>query len=221
MARNLFRFLVPLAGVGALALGCVAAQGATAATTADPTAGLTQYTDTFTVQHPFDLPESARFAVSAGPEYTAWILKGDKPFKPGSPTGPRTEMRWGTNWSQTEHQWSADVLVDAGTDGAAIMQVKGATGNEAIYLNVHSGGNLYNSVDKKPIVTGIWGRWIHINSDFNPANGSVRVWVNGNLVLTTHFSAPASKVWYFKNGVYNTNAAKAQAHFKNITFWRT
>jgi hypothetical protein len=38
-------------------------------------------------------------------------------------------------------------------------------------------------------------------------------------VLTAHYSAPTSKVWYFENGVYNTTGATAQAHFKNITFW--
>jgi hypothetical protein len=214
------RFVVPALSATAIALGCVVAQGAAGATQADPTAGLTQYTDTYKVQHPFDLPESARFSVTAGPEYNAWIFKGDKPFSPGSGTGPRTEMRWLTDWSQTEHQWSADVLIDPGTEGAAIMQVKGATGGEAIYLNVHNNGNLYNSVTKTPLVTNLWGKWFHVNSDFNPANGTVRVWVNGNLVLTTHYSAPASKVWYFKNGVYNTTSAKSETHFKNITFWR-
>jgi hypothetical protein len=216
VAITKLRFALPLLAAGLLALGAGPVQAAPAA---DPTAGLRQYTDTYKVQHPYDLPESARFSVTGGPEYNAWIFKGDKPFSPGSGTGPRTEMRWGTNWSGKEHQWSADVQVDSGTDGACIMQVKGATGGEAIYLNVHSGGNLYNSVNRTPLATGLWGRWVHLNADYNPANGSVRVWLDGNLVLSTHYSAPASKVWYFKNGVYNTNGAKAEAHFKNITFW--
>jgi hypothetical protein len=59
-------------------------------------------------------------------------------------------------------------------------------------------------VTKTPIATGMWGKWFQLNADFNPANGTVRVWINGSLVLTTHYSAPASKVWYFKN----------------ITFWQ-
>jgi hypothetical protein len=220
VAHGRLRVIVPVLAAGVIGLGCVVAQGATAATQADPTAGLTQYTDTYKVQQPFNVPVSARFSVTAGPEYNAWILKGDKPFKQGSGTGPRTEMRWSTDWSQTEHQWSADVLVDSGTQGAAIMQVKGATGGEAIYLNVHDNGNVYNSVNNTPLAKNLWGTWFHVNADFNPANGTVHVWINGTLVLTTHYSAPASKVWYFKNGVYNTTAAKAEAHFKNITFWK-
>jgi hypothetical protein len=206
----------------ALAIAGVTLTGGPAATAtpqADPTAGLKQYSDTFKVQHPYNLAESARFSTSAGPVYNAWILKGDKPFSPGSGTGPRTEMRWGTDWSQTEHQWSGDVLIDSGTEGACVMQVKGDTGGEAVYLNVHGGGSLYNSVDKTPIATGLWGKWFHLNTDFTPATGFFRVWINGQQVLSGHYNAPASKVWYFKNGVYNTTAAKAEAHFKNITFW--
>ncbi|MBB5889714.1 polysaccharide lyase family 7 protein [Kutzneria kofuensis] len=213
------KLLTALAIAGASLTGVVA-PAAHAAPQADPTAGLKQYSDTFKVQHPYDLPQSARFSTSAGPVYNAWIMKGDKPFSQGSGTGPRTEMRWGTNWSRTEHQWSADVLVDSGTEGACIMQVKGDTGGEAVYLNVHNNGSLYNSVNKTPIATGLWGKWFHLNTDFNPADGSFRVWIDGRQVLSGHYSAPASKVWYFKNGVYNTNGAKAEAHFKNITFWQ-
>jgi hypothetical protein len=212
-------FVISAVAAATVGFGCVLAQPGSAATPQSPTSGLTEYTDSYSVQHPYDLAQSARFSVTAGPEYNAWIMKGDKPFKQGSGTGPRTEMRWGTNWSGTEHQWEADVLIDSGTNGACIMQVKGATGGEAIYINTHNDGNIYNSVNNTPLATNMWGKWFHLNSDFNPANGTVRVWINGNLVLTTHYSAPASKVWYFKNGVYNTTGAKAEAHFENIRFW--
>jgi hypothetical protein len=129
-------------------------------------------------------------------------------------------MRWHTNWNETEHQWQGDVLIDSGTNGACIMQVKGDTGGEAIYINTHDNGNIYNSVNNTPLATNMWGKWFQLNTDFNPANGTVHVWINGSLVLTTRYSAPASKVWYFKNGVYNTSGAKAEAHFKDITFWQ-
>jgi hypothetical protein len=217
MRRRLF--LIPIA-VATVILGAGTTTTSAAPTATSPTAGLTQYSDTYTVQHPYNLPQSDRFSVTAGPEYNAWIQQGDKPFKQGSSTGPRTEMRWHTDWSQTEHQWQGDVLIDSGTNGACIMQVKGDTGGEAIYLNTHDNGDIYNSVTKTPLATNMWSKWFQLNADFNPANGTVRVWINGSLVLTTHYSAPASKVWYFKNGVYNTTGAKAQAHFKDITFWQ-
>src|SRR5579859_7086481 len=144
--RSLARAFAALA-CGVLWLGLTAVQAApTAAAGMPPLPGLHPYTDTFTVQHPYNLPESARFSVSPGPVYNAWILKGDKPLRPGSGTGPRTEMRWGTNWSRPLHAEEADVMVDPGTTNTCIMQVKSDNGGrEAIYLVVRN-GNLYNSV---------------------------------------------------------------------------
>jgi len=68
----------------------------------DPTSGLTQYTDTYKVQHPYNLPESARFSITGG-VYNLFILKGDKGYSSGTTTGARTEMRWGGDWSSGEH----------------------------------------------------------------------------------------------------------------------
>jgi len=73
------KLLTALAVAGASLTGVVL-PAAHAAPQADPTAGLKQYSDTFKVQHPYNLPESARFSTTAGPEYNAWIMKGDKPF---------------------------------------------------------------------------------------------------------------------------------------------
>jgi len=218
VARYL-RILAPVLAAALTVLGIGVGQAAAAAPAASPTSGLTQYSDNYKVQFPYNLTQSDRFSVGGGPVYNAWVYKTDKPFKAGSSTGPRTEMRWVTTWSGVEHQWSADVLVDSGTEGACIMQVKGSTGGEAVYLDIHNNGDLYNSVDRTPIATGLWGKWFHINADFNPANGTLRVWVNDKLVLTGHYDAPTTKKWYFKNGVYNTTGTKAEAHFRNITFW--
>src|SRR5436305_8224651 len=108
-----------VAAVSAIPLGFAIAN-ASAAT--NPTAGLTPYTDTYKVQHPYNLPQSARFSITNG-VYNLWILKGDKGFTSGTSTGARTEMRWVTNWSSGEHLWEADVLIDPGTTGTCIMQV--------------------------------------------------------------------------------------------------
>src|SRR2546430_330462 len=91
------------ATAGATASLGVTAEAAT--THPSPTAGLTRYNDTFSVQHPYDLKESDRFSVANG-VYSAWILKGDKPLRKGSHTGPRTEMRWAQNWRSGEHMFA-------------------------------------------------------------------------------------------------------------------
>jgi hypothetical protein len=215
----------PAAAAPAAAAPATAAAAAPAAKAAVPPApGVHAYTDTFTVQHPYDLPEAARFSVGPGPVYNAWVLKGDKPLKPGSGTGPRTEMRWATNWSKGLHVWEADVLVDAGTDRTAIMQVKSNNGGrEAIYAQV-VGGNLYNSASGALVARNVLGQWFHMACAYDPAPGVSRIWINGQLVATGHYPRPASTIWYFKNGVYssggrNLTNPKSQAHFENIQFW--
>ena len=186
--------------------------------TSGPTVGLRAYQDSYKVQRPYDLSVSERFAVSAGPVYTAWILRGDKPFEPGSGTGPRTEMRWG-NWSRVEHMWEADVLIDEGSEGTAIMQVKSNDGYEPVYVNVKNHGSLYNDSDRTVLATDVWGVWLHLVCGYDPVSGDGRVWVNGRLALTRHDPHPLDTVWYFKNGVYGITGAKSQAHFKNVRFW--
>jgi hypothetical protein len=191
----------------------------TASVATDPTAGLKEYTDTYKVQKPYNLPVSARFSVTNG-EYNAWILKGDKPFSKGSTTGARTEMRWATNWSTGEHLWEADVLVDSGTSGTAIMQVHAVTPGEAIYIQVKNGGNIYNS-ENTLLVKNMWGQWFHMDCAYNPSNHVVMIWINGKLVLSTHYSRPNGTKFYFKNGVYNLSGARSETHFKNIEFWES
>ena len=183
---------------------------------ADPTSGLTQYTDSYKVQHPYNLPESARFSVTGG-EYNLWILKGDKGFTSNTTTGARTEMRWATNWTSGEHLWEADVLIDPGTTGTCIMQVHVNGPGEAIYIQTKN-GNLYNSVNTL-LATNMVGKWFHLDAAYDPGSHLVQIWVNGNLALSTHYIKPAGTAFYFKNGVYNLSGSKSETHFKNIALW--
>src|SRR5579859_1632893 len=144
------RRLVLLSSITAAALAiplgfAIADASAATGPTAGPTAGLTPYTDTYTVQHLYNLPQPARFSVTNG-VYSLWVLKGDKGFSRGTRTGSRTEQRWAANWSSGEHLFDADVMIDAGTTGTAIMQVHAVTPGEAIYIQTKN-GNLYNSVN--------------------------------------------------------------------------
>ncbi|HZP60524.1 MAG TPA: chitobiase/beta-hexosaminidase C-terminal domain-containing protein [Opitutaceae bacterium] len=190
--------------------------------TAAPTDGLVQYSDTFTVQKPYDLNISDRFTasdVNGVLQYNCQIHSGDHALYITSTTQPRTEMRWNTNWNGGERMWEADVLVDSGTDNqTCIMQVKSNNGgNEAIYLTVN-GGNLYDSYGSSPIASNIIGKWMHIICAYNPSTGLARVWINGNQVESTTRSRPAGSIFYFKNGTYHV-ATLSKDHFQNVKFW--
>src|SRR5580704_6086471 len=146
---------------------------------ASPTDGLVQYSDTFTVQKPYDLNISDRFSVTdVGGilQYNCWINHGDHPLYPGSPTAPRTEMRWNTNWTTTERMWEADVMIDPGSSGTAIQQIKSNSGFEPIYINVHNGGNLYNDGGSTVLASNMTGKWFHLLCAYNPQTGIGRAW---------------------------------------------
>lgn len=181
----------------------------------NPHEGFTEYQDMFKVQHPYDLPESDRFSSENG-VYTAWITKDDKGYSPGTPTGPRTEMRWFANWTTGERMWEADVMYETGTTHCAIMQVKGNAVGAPIYLQVNDGA-LRNSV--RPVfLNDTYDRWMHINVAYNPDTGVGRVWVDNCLLLT--ITNNTKDAWYFKNGVYGCDTARCRAHFKNIRLWK-
>jgi hypothetical protein len=189
---------------------------ADAGCTDDPTAGFTEYTDTYKVQYPYDLMESDRFSFENG-VYTAWVLPTDKPYSAGSSTGPRTEMRWLQNWSTGEREWEADVYVDSPTTHSCIMQVKSDNPNtEALYLQVDN-GNLQNSV-RPTIAMNVMDHWFHLNVAYDTATRTGRVWLNRCLIFTTTFSQDG--VWYFKNGVYGCDPMICRSHFQNIRFWQ-
>jgi hypothetical protein len=213
MRRLVIAFAAAMA-TAAVVAGGAAAQAAT--TPKSPTAGLTKYKDDFNVQHPYNLPQSARFSSSGG-VYSCWILKGDKPLYKGSRTGPRTEMRWQANWRSGEHMFDADVLVDPGTEGTAIMQVKSNTKGEPIYLVVQH-GDLYHGTGTR-IATGVVGHWFHLTVDYNPSAGVAHVWLNNQLIFTRRVSGQGAQ-YYFKNGVYNIKGSRSETHWKNITFWK-
>lgn len=213
--RRLVLLSSTVAAALAIPLG-FAIENASAATS--PTAGLTPYTDTFKVQHPYNLPQSARFSITNG-VYNLWILKGDKGFTAGTTTGSRTEQRWATNWTSGEHLFDADVMIDPGTTGTAIMQVHAVTPGEAIYIQTKN-GNLYNSVNTL-LTTNIVGHWFHLDAAYSPTNHRVQIWINNNLVLTTTYTKPAGTQFYFKDGVYNLSGAKSETHYKNIRFYHS
>lgn len=188
-------------------------------TAAQSYTGFTSYSDTYSVQHPYNLPLSARFSVTTGPVYNCWIYAGDAGFTSTTTTGPRTEMRWAANWTVKAHMWEADVMIDSGSEGSAIMQVKSNSGYEPIYVQVRANGTLYNDNGSTVLASNMWGKWFHMVVAYDPTSGYGSVWINGKLVVTRYDPHPLSTVWYFKNGVYGITGTKSETHFKNFKFW--
>jgi hypothetical protein len=203
-------------GVCALLIGSAQAQ----------TNGFQIIPDSYTVQKPWNLPVSDRFAVTNG-VYTCWVFGTDQPFSQGSSTGPRTEMRWQTWTNQNvANQFAFDEKFSAGTSHTCVHQIKSddrgdGTEGEALYLQVNEAGTLRNSVGAD-FVTGIGNTWYHINSIYDPATGNAELYYNGSLVASvTGYTYPNGN-WYFKTGVYDNGMptnAEAWVQIKNVVHW--
>jgi len=179
----------------------------------DPTAGYTEYKDSFVVQRPRNLPAADRFKYEGG-IYTAWIFPNDQPHKPNNTTNPRTETRF-SDLGTGEHIMSVDVMVEPGSDGTVVHQFKSAGtrgGNIGTYLQVN-GGTIKDRAGT--VATDVLGKWINIKVAFDIPSGVGRIWLNNCLKVTTQKERNA--LWYFKFGTYHCdNAPMCRAHFKNI-----
>jgi hypothetical protein len=180
----------------------------------DPTQGFTEYQDSFVVQRPYDLPAKDRFSYDNG-IYTAWVLPNDKSHATWSGTHSRTETRF-SDLKTGEHLFSADAMVEAGSENVCIQQFKGALGPLGTYLRVN-GGTLHQ-LGGDTVATGIYGKWINIKVAWDIPSGTGRVWINNCLKTTVH--GTKGSTWYFKFGTYTCNSAKCTAHFKNVHLYQ-
>jgi hypothetical protein len=181
----------------------------------DPTAGYTEYKDSFVVQRPVNLAAKDRFKFENG-IYTTWIFPNDRSHN-GNATKPRTETRF-SDLGSGEHVMSFDVMVEPGSSGTVIHQYKSAGtkgGNIGLYLQMN-GGTLADRAGT--VATGASGKWINIKSAFNVETGVGRIWLNNCLKVTSQKEKNA--LWYFKFGNYHCDGAPmCRANFKNIHFY--
>jgi hypothetical protein len=179
----------------------------------DPTAGWTEYRDSFVVQRPRNLAGKDRFSFANG-MYTSFFQSNVQPHKPNNTTKPRTETRF-SDIGTGEHLMSLDIMVDPGSNGTVVHQFKSAGtrgGNIGTYLEDNN-GTLRDRADT--VATGVAGKWVNIKIAFNIPTGQGRIWLNNCLKVTTQKERNA--LWYFKFGNYHCdNAAKCSAHFKNV-----
>jgi hypothetical protein len=183
----------------------------------EPTAGYTEYKDSFVVQRPRNLAAKNRFKYENG-IYTVWIQRNDQPHKPNNTTNPRTETRF-SDLGTGEHIMSFDVMVEPGSDGTVVHQFKSAGtqgGNIGTYLEVN-GGTMKDRAGT--VASNILGKWLNIKVAFNIATGAGRIWLNNCLKVTTQKEKNA--LWYFKFGTYHCdNADVCRANFKNIHLYQ-
>jgi hypothetical protein len=178
----------------------------------DPTAGFTEYRDSFVVQRPYDLAAADRFKYEDG-IYTFWVFPNDKPHAMSNTTAPRTEARF-SDMSTGQHIWSADVLFESPLNHTCIEQIHNVVGAIATYWRVE-GGRMFNLVTGKTVLTDYYDKWFNMKVAFDTQTRQVNVYIN-NCLKESSTAPKGTPYWYFKHGVYTCNATICRDHYKNV-----
>jgi hypothetical protein len=213
-----------LAAGGLLAGGAVRATtpSTSSAAAASPTDGWSRTAFTYALQKPWNLALSDRYTYSGG-VHRMWVYSTDEPLSQGSSTDPRTEMRWNQQYTSGQHMWDADVYLPAGTNGATFAQILRVVHPEGtpatdFMLNVYSAnGGTVRAFDSTVLKTNAFGTWFNVKLAHDASAGTVRVYFDDALVLTRQDRGPATR--HFKNGVYHHGSGRAEARFRDLTYW--
>jgi hypothetical protein len=192
----------------------------------DPTAGYTEYKDSFHIERPYDVPISERFSITNG-IYNFWVFPNDKAHSTiANGKNPRTEATYGGTYDKAtagtgkgnaagigyftkgQRIYSADVLIEASAKGSIVMQLHTtATGIGPVYL---SGGG---------IPGGKIDQWFNMKIVFDAATLKSQVYIN-NCMKGTVSGPRGDGHFYFKNGVYHCGSSGGcRTHYKNVHFY--
>ena len=182
----------------------------------DPTAGWTEYEDTFAIEHPYNLMPSDRFSRSCGID-TFWVLSTDDPHAPGNTTAPRTEARFSTFTSGMK-MWTADVYVDSGEKTVVMQCHTTSTGIGPAYIRVE-GGDLYEA-DGTKLMSNAIGKWFNMKVSVDHATDLTTVWINNCQKLSSVHQRGNTEL-YFKHGTYTCDqSAPCKDHYKNVHLYQ-
>jgi hypothetical protein len=185
----------------------------------DPTAGFTEYRDTFKVEHPYDLKVADRFNIVDG-VITFFVKNGDKKHNPTSTArNPRTEARWSQNFRTGVRMFSADIFWERSVNkGSVVMQVHTTTtGIGPVYMVAN--GNNVSPIPSGKVPGGLYDRWINLKVEITSSSTGSRYWVNNCLVHTQGSGTRGDGNNYFKLGVYHCDAGTCQSRAKNIKLY--
>nr|XP_017246936.1 PREDICTED: citrate-binding protein-like [Daucus carota subsp. sativus] len=190
---------------------------------ADPTDGFTlmPLTDNnIKLQKPYNKPLNDRYSYDDGVR-RLWVYTNDKPFKQGSGTRPRTEVRInGYDYSSGIWQFEGHAYVPKGTSGVTIMQIHGARqGATTLQLRIYDGDLKYYKFDV--IEKNLYDKWFRVNVIHNVDEGELTVFINGVKKYVRSDQGPGDL--YFKCGVYAAPAGSSnymESRWKGIKIYK-
>jgi hypothetical protein len=200
----------------------------------DPTAGWTEYQDSFNVQRPYNIPINTRFSITGG-IYNFWVFPNDFPHSPDAGgRNPRTEARYGGtadkatggNFQSGMRLYSVDMLIEKNAVGSAIMQIHATDPAVPIGVRVMPSGDMVNNgtltvVKGSTVTGGLVDNWFNYKASLDTATMQVKIYVN-NCLKSTYKGDRGDGNFYFKNGVYfcKTSQNGCFSHYKNIHLYK-
>ena len=160
----------------------------------------------FKVQWPTNAPESARYFFTNN-IYHCLTYSNDGAFSIGNTTLPRTEQRFNPDYTNGEIQYQSVIMAASNENSYCVFQIHTGDAQSPVYGSTtfmlfwftNSGGSVHD-YSGTTLATNLGNRWFQLNVDHNVATGTIRVWVNRNLVWTQQDNGAGD--FYMKDGVY-------------------
>jgi hypothetical protein len=164
---------------------------------------------TFNVQWPYNTNESLRYTLSNN-IYHCLVYSNDAPFAQGNTTLPRTEQRFTPDYTNGEIQYQAVLMAPSNENSYCVFQIHTGDAQSSAYGSTtfmlfwfSSDGGSVHDYSGTELVTNLGNKWFQLNVDHNLVTGTIRVWINQNLVWTQQDNGAGD--FYFKDGVYEQN----------------
>lgn len=157
---------------------------------------------------------------NGGVRYTK--ANGIETYELVNPTSNRVERRYLDDYGN-RRQLQFDCDITAGNN-EKITQIFGGSNPHGPYILVGeytaNGGSITipgNTHSKT--VTGVFGKWVRINTVHDKAKGVTAVYVNGSAIYTSGWGP--SQTYYTKYGCYGTlSTPMAKIQFKNVKMFK-
>ena len=160
----------------------------------------------FKIQSPTNVPQSDRYFFTNN-IFHCLTFSNDGAFSIGNTTLPRTEQRFNPDYTNGEIQFQATMMAPGNENSYCVFQIHtgdaqsttyGSTTFMAFWFTNYNGS--IHDYSGTTLATNLADKWFQLNLDHSIVTGTIRFWINRNLVWTQQDNGAGD--FYFKDGVY-------------------
>jgi hypothetical protein len=128
----------------------------------------------------------------------------------------RCEMRVKNEYKTGSQMFEGDVRVTAG-NGTTVHQIF----KFLMLVAYPQNGGVLHQHSQTFLVSGVFGKWVHVNTVHDTAAGKVDIYIDCVKKLTMNQGGPDTPAgWYHKYGVYNVGGSVAQSEWRDVRYYR-